>query len=116
MQERRKFRRLNTLVDVTYAKHTSSEKEKLSLTKNISQGGICLILYDEIKSSDLLDIKIYLPDDKNPIIALGKVAWVKEFIVGSETRGKRYDAGIEFIKINEKDREKIDSYVFTIIK
>jgi len=112
-KERRKFVRLNALVDVVYAKQDSASVDtKLSLAKNISKGGICLILYEKPKTSDLLQLKIYLPEDAPPIVALGKVAWSKEFTIGEPSSGKRYDAGIEFLKINNKDLSRVNKYIF----
>jgi c-di-GMP-binding flagellar brake protein YcgR len=113
-EERRKYVRLNTLVDVAYNKHTRKPQEEssLRLSKNISKEGICLIVYEEFKKDDLLDLKIYFPNVKTPIDALARVAWVSEFSIG-DSIGKRYDVGIEFIKISESDKDKIDQYVFS---
>jgi c-di-GMP-binding flagellar brake protein YcgR len=116
IEERRKFIRLNALTDVSYTKHPPKEKIKLSLAKNISTGGICLIVYEEIKKSEILDLKIYIPEGKLPVNAIGRVAWVKEFIIGDASQGKRYDVGIEFIKIKKEDIDRINKYVFNHIK
>jgi len=115
-QERRKFVRLNTLVDVVYNKVSPSQKVEVSLTKNISKGGICLIAYDELKVSDNLDLNIYLPEDKTPLHVIGRVAWVKDFVICNIPNGKRFDVGIEFITITEEDEKKIDKYVFSRIE
>jgi c-di-GMP-binding flagellar brake protein YcgR len=112
-QERRKFVRLNTLVDVVYNKVSPAQKVEVSLTKNISKGGICLIAYDELKVSDKLDLNIYLPEDKTPVHAIGRVAWVQDFVICNIPNGKRFDVGIEFTHINEQDLEKIDKHVFS---
>ena len=114
-QEKRKFVRLSALVDVIYNKRTATEQE-LSLTKNISQGGICLIAYDEIKEQDILDLKLYLPEDNTPLRATGRVVWVKEFTIGSINEGRRFDVGIEFIDIKEEDANRVNKYVFSHIK
>ena len=111
-QERRKFVRLNTLVDVVYNKVFPAQKVEVSLTKNISKGGICLIAYDELKVSDNLDLNIYLPEDKTPVHVIGRVAWVKDFVICNIPNGKRFDVGIEFITISEQDEKKIAKYVF----
>ena len=119
MEERRKFFRLNTDVDITYAKHDVSEKEKVTIAKNISKGGICLVVHEEVKKSDLLDLKIYLPKTETPISTLGKVVWVNELLFGGfggVPQRKRYDAGIEFVKIADEDVNKIGKYIFTIIE
>lgn len=115
-QERRRFVRLNALVDVIYKRLPFSEEkeaeEELSLTKNISKGGICLIVYEELKESDILDLEICLPEDKIPINATGRVVWAKKFIIGDPIKGKRFDVGIEFMEIKEEDLNRIDKYIF----
>jgi len=113
--ERRKFPRLFALVDVFYEKEPPQEKEKLTLTKNISKGGICLIAYEELKKDEILNLKIYLPDEELPVVAKGRVAWAKEFIIGDYLTGRRFDVGIEFIEINDSDLEKINRYIFAHI-
>ena len=113
--EKRKFVRLSALVDVIYSKRAITEKET-SITRNISQGGICLIAYDELNERDVLDLKLYLPGENSPIQATGKVVWVKEFIIGSIEEGKRYDVGIEFMDIKEEDANRVNKYVFSHIR
>jgi c-di-GMP-binding flagellar brake protein YcgR len=112
-QERRRFQRLSVLVDVVYNKVSPSQKVEVSLTKNISKGGICLIAYDELKVSDNLDLNIYLPGDKIPVHVIGRVAWVKDFVICNIPDGKRFDVGIEFLTITEEDQKRIDKYVFS---
>ena len=111
-QERRKFQRLNALVDVVYNKISPAQKVEFSLTRNISKGGICLIAYDELKVSDMLDLNIYLPEDKITVHVIGRVVWVKDFVICDIPKGKRFDVGIEFVQITEEDKKKIDKYVF----
>ena len=110
--EKRKYARLNTLVDIVYNKRVVSEEENLMLAKNISMGGICIISYEELKPQEALDLEVYLPEDKKPIKVLGRVAWIKEFVIGDPLKGKRYDVGVEFVRISDENREKINKYVF----
>lgn len=112
-QEKRKFVRLNVSVEVFYAVvlGASTEAQK-TLTKNVSAGGICLIVHEQLKIGDLLNLSIYLPDDKPFIVAQGQVVWVKEFKLAGER--SRYDTGVEFTEINEADRKRVDKYVFSL--
>jgi c-di-GMP-binding flagellar brake protein YcgR len=112
-KERRQFVRLNVLTDISYAKRLPSEAIKLSLSKNIGAGGICLIVYEPLQKSEVLDLKIYLPEGSKPVSAVGKVVWTKEFSMGDGPKNKRYDAGIEFIEIGKEDLNKIQKYVFS---
>jgi len=115
IQEKRRFVRLNALVDVIYNRVSLAETEKLSLSKNISKGGICLIAYERLEVSDLLKLDIHLPGEAESVNARGRVAWVKEFVIGDIPNNKRYDVGIEFVKINAEDLRKIDKYIFVHI-
>ncbi len=112
-EDRRKFLRLSVLADVTYTKKDVSEKGKLTFAKNIGNGGICLIAYEEVKESEVLELKILLPDEKEPINVLGKVVWVKKFSMGDVLENERFDVGIEFLQISDIDKQKVDKYIFS---
>jgi c-di-GMP-binding flagellar brake protein YcgR len=111
-KERRRFVRLNVLADVAYMKRQPNIIEKFTLAKNISAGGICLIVYEPLKQSGLLDLKIMLPGEKAVISAVGRVVWVREIPLNGASKMKRYDAGIEFMEIRNVDMYKINRYVF----
>lgn len=110
--ERRRFFRLNLLADLTFTRSSISEEEKVSLTKNISKGGICFIVYEQMSVGEILDLNVYLPDKNKPINVTGRVNWVKEFSIGDPVKGKRFDVGIEFLRISEQDKEEIERYIF----
>jgi len=114
-RDRRKFVRLNSAFDVVYARRKLTPGQKLALSKNISAGGICLILYsayDDVKNGDILDLSLYLPKQKKPVNAIGKVVWVRKFEIKDKVKGQRFEAGVEFVAIDNKDRENIRKYVF----
>lgn len=112
-EEKRRFVRLSASVDVNYTKKEAVLEEKSLRTKDISAGGICIISFEPLQESGLLDLKISIPEEASPINAVGRVVWVKEFIIGDISKGKRYDVGVEFIKISGEDRNKINKYVFS---
>jgi c-di-GMP-binding flagellar brake protein YcgR len=115
MQERRKYIRLEKPISIAYTRTQSSEKEKLSYSKNIGKGGVCLVLYEELKESDTLDLKIYLPEDKIPVNTRGKVVWINEFTTEGMPRGQRmFYAGVEFTAMDEQQVEKINDYISSV--
>ena len=83
-------------------------------TRNISAGGICLIVYEKLRQGDVLKLDIELPN-KQVITSRGRVAWVKEFQMG-RTDEKKYDAGIEFMDINDQQRSDIRQFVFKVLQ
>jgi len=112
--ERRKFSRLELSVDIKYSvigKEPLLEKQGRS--KNISPAGIYLIVDEQIELGDVLSLVIRLPEDDHPIQVKGVVRW-KAFVWVTDTTDTRtrWDLGIEFIDINEDDRQKISKFVF----
>lgn len=111
-KERRRYPRHYAVV-ADY-KLADSDSVKVGQVKNISAVGICLILYDNVKIGTGLELEIYLPSTVSSILAKGRVVWVKEYKIISELK-PRFDAGIEFLEIQEADRHKISQYVSSVI-
>jgi hypothetical protein len=110
--DRRKFPRFNLLVDVSVTKRASSEKEKILPSKNISQGGVCVIAVEQPKMGDLMDLKIRLPGMNDDIKIMGKVVWVREFSIGATQRSQRFEVGMEFIGLSDTTFELINKYLY----
>ncbi|HOX54159.1 MAG: PilZ domain-containing protein [Candidatus Omnitrophica bacterium] len=114
LNERRKFVRFNSSVDVQYA--LLDKDPNLALqgkSRNISSGGIGLITDKKLQEDDVLVVSIYMPQETLPIIAKSKVVWVRPLEMHKE---KRFDVGSEFINIAPEDRKKIDRYLFSLRK
>ena len=115
-EERRKFPRLNLAVDIEYSLLQKEQSLKVEvLSKNISSGGICLIVYEKVKIGDSLALVINLPEGESPIQVKGIVKWIGGFILSVDNKSS-WDVGVEFIGINEADREKLTRYVFRFLK
>lgn len=111
--EKRKFVRLNTACDVSYSVLDVKPREvDRSQTRNISAGGICLIVNEELKPGSILGLDFVLGDKKTIIQAKGRIAWIKPFKIATEQ--ERFDCGIEFTEISSADREKINQYIFSL--
>lgn len=111
-KERRRYPRHYAVV-ADY-KLADSDSVKVGQVKNISAVGICLILYDNVKIGTGLELEIYLPSTASSILAKGRVVWVKEYKITSELK-PRFDAGIEFLEIQEADKQKISRYVSPVL-
>jgi c-di-GMP-binding flagellar brake protein YcgR len=108
--ERRKFPRLNIGIDVKYSvAKPDSEQSEISM-KNISAAGICITVDEDLRLSTVLSLQVFMPGNDAPIYTKGRVVWKSEFRIGYGSK-PRYDIGIEFLDIDEEDREKISQYV-----
>ena len=84
----------------------------MATTKNISEGGFCLMLdkHDTLTIGDVIQIEFQLP--KGEIIySKGKVAWTETFEVIYDKIEKYYEVGIEFFDMSLQDREAISHFV-----
>lgn len=117
-EEKRKYPRLSMNVRVDWEKKdgkTVKDGGGSGITKNISEGGICLIVYDKVEVGHALRLKIELPTKKT-IESVGKIVWVKEFEIVGKPNEMRYDIGIEFSEIEPRDRNEIKSFISALLK
>ncbi len=112
--EKRRFPRLSMLAEVTYKRSSIPDEEKIALSKDISACGICFIAYEKFNKDEILDLNIFIIEDKKPITVIGRVVWSREFVIGEPKKGSRYDVGFEFLKISPEDSERIKKYVIDI--
>ena len=108
--ERRLFPRLNANIKVDYFIMGIMPVVDEGSSKDISAGGICIVVDDNFKTDSLVFLTVHLPDGENPVKVRGHVVRSTE-VASAEAQKKRYEAGIAFIKINPDDQERIAKYV-----
>ena len=112
--ERRKFVRLSINVEIDYSLLDEQPPDpKTTTSRNISAGGICMMVDEKLELNSVITLYIKLPEDHPEINAKGKVVWVKPFQMASDKK-PRFDAGIEFIEISDDDKSQIKKYVFSL--
>lgn len=113
-QERRKFVRFNSSVDIQFAVFDKDPNQAIQArSRNISSGGIGIITDKKLENNNVLVLSIYMPGEAMPIIAKSKIVWVRPLELA---KAKRFDVGSEFIEIAPADRKKIDKYLFSLRK
>jgi hypothetical protein len=112
MNEIRSFPRLSLSCDIQYkymigATPAGSDNVQ-SKTKDLSQGGICLITSAPLVKDAVISLSFKLHGSSKLIEVYGKVAWTQAFAIGNQMG---YDNGIEFTKVSDEDREIIEKYI-----
>ena len=82
---------------------------KEALCRDISMMGMKLSLSEGVREGTVLEMKIDIPGEKEPILVRGEVAWQRE--VGKEKK-RYFEAGIYFIGIKDADKAKIYAFVY----
>ena len=112
--ERRSFIRLTIKANIRYrtVKSTSEsftrnpEIEQLSVTKNISAGGLVFAASEPIPIGAVVELKIELPAVKEPIECVGRVVRIKE--IEAE---QIYDIAVCFLDLSGAARQKLVQFV-----
>lgn len=80
------------------------KKEISTYTEDISEGGVKVIIKEKLDIFSTVNLKIHL--EKDPLICQGKIRWVMKKIneLLDDKTTIFYDTGIEFGKIQEKNR------------
>ncbi|NQS99912.1 MAG: PilZ domain-containing protein [Candidatus Omnitrophica bacterium] len=107
VSERRKYARLEACVQVGYEVIGKPGAVEVS-SKNISEGGLCLIASSQLLANTPLQLEIKIPDLNAPIRALGRVIWQRPTAGKSENE---IETGIEFTGISDFDRFNIKRYI-----
>ncbi|MBI4343749.1 MAG: PilZ domain-containing protein [Candidatus Omnitrophica bacterium] len=116
MEERRQFARLDTRIEVTCRAVTTAPPQRM-VTKNVSAGGICIFVEQELAPGTHLEVSMTLPDRPKPVQFTGEVVWSEAYEIISKTHRKRaVEAGIKFIAIDPKALDALMQYVILAVK
>lgn len=108
MDDRRRFFRFESPVNVRYATKRGKGKERV-LTKNISREGVAFSTDRRLIREEMLNMEFEIPGDNIPVFAEGIVAWVKQ---GRKKRKRIFDVGIKLTNMTGLDRGRILEYAY----
>lgn len=112
--DKRAYRRLKSKVNLRYRRVKPGEvllkkglnAEELSVTRDISAGGLLFVADEALRIGEILELKIELPGEKKAIDCLAKVARVAEL-----EENKNYNIAVYFLDLTGADRTKLEKYV-----
>lgn len=109
-EDKRKFIRLEIPIEVDYISKANGLLKK-TVSKDISAEGLRFLTNAPIEKNEDLELKLMLPEARNPVHAIGKVAWIKKFSLDENA----FEVGIEFIKIEEDNKNTFLKFLCDIM-
>lgn len=107
VQEKRRFKRVGASLSVEYRDlKKATELPKGSLSRNISEGGVCFKSREFMSLACRLVVNINLPSSPKPIKAISKVAWIRRL-----PSSDQYELGNQFLEIAKEDKAQIIDFV-----
>jgi Tfp pilus assembly protein PilZ len=111
IEEKRRYLRLNIPLEIEYILG-DSDKVRKAVTKDISAFGIRFATTDRLETGSNLEVALKIPNVPNPVHASGKIAWSKK---ASAEGNSPFDVGIEFVKIEEDNKNTFLKYLCDLI-
>ena len=111
VEERRKFIRLEVPVDLKYITEGNSARKEVT-TKDLSCEGLRFTSEEALEKGSSLELNLDIPDAPNPVHVIAKVAWAKRL---STEDGSPFEVGVEFIKIEEDNKNTFLKYLCDLI-
>jgi c-di-GMP-binding flagellar brake protein YcgR len=121
IQEKRKYTRVDLAALVVIKCHIwvkigkNMKLEFRTHTQDMSEGGINVILEEDLHRKDAVELKLYLTGRLTPVECKGQVVWSKA-ISPKPVDPHIFSIGIKFIDLNEDDRETIRKLVSCLFK
>lgn len=109
-EDRRKFIRLEMPIEVDYISKASGLLKK-TISKDISAEGLRFLTNTSIEKNEDLELRLVLPEARNPVHIMGKVIWIKKFSLDENA----FEVGIEFIKIEEDNKNTFLKFLCDIM-
>ena len=107
-EEKRKHERYDAHVPLHFNKLSPNQNSEGtgSVTRNLGRGGICFRASEFIPLAQRLILALSVPQIKDSIKVISKVAWIKKVEPGDE-----YEVGIQFLEMKKKDKESITDFL-----
>ena len=114
-KNRRKYPR----ADVVVGAEVRCEHDEASFqvnTTNIGAGGICVVLPEMLPAGTKLCLSLRLPDSDTAFEVAGTVTWTLRQRTLLKRKQGGFETGIEFVDIEQHDRERLiriaQNYIF----
>ena len=112
MDDRRRFPRFKVGVEVTWKKISGAERAALHISqaKDMSAGGVCLVLHSGIEPGDVLRLEIAVSGQ--PTLQVnGKVVWINRRAPVPGRKDTACEGGVEFVGITEADKKTLEQLI-----
>lgn len=91
-----------------FLRATGRERPVATRVKNVSPGGVLLLVWERLIQHSVLSLSLPLPGRAEPVKTLAEVRHLQELFHGSS---HPYAAGLEFLSISTRDTSEIARFV-----
>lgn len=101
--EKRRFKRILYKADIKFL--LAKDKTEQMQAVDLSRGGLCFVSKRLLKTDSEVEISMELPKSKKTIHTMARVAWIKRMERATKEAVNKYQIGLEFVSMKDKDRK-----------
>jgi len=108
VEDKRKFKRMKTHIPVRYFKlrDGSESKGTISVSKNMSEGGIRFRTSEFISMACRLILELDIPLFSSSVKIISRVAWINK-----SSSQDDFEIGNQFIEMSKEDKKLVSEYI-----
>ena len=107
VEDKRKHKRVDSTFPLQYRNlRKAGVMPAGSMTRNLSEGGVCFKSNEFVSLACRLVVEISLPNMTKPVKAISKVAWIRKV-----PSTDQYELGNQFLEITKEDKANIMNFV-----
>lgn len=113
-RDRRRSQRFDTELEIKYNLLKSQPSKIQANSKNISESGVAVVVYEMLPKDSAIEMEIALPGKKENLRTKGRVAWCednKDPQLSDKAGRRSFVAGIEFIDTDKHQKEQLLGYI-----
>ena len=116
MEERRKFVRLDTRLEIGYTVLPGSTAQAV-VSKDVGGGGMCFFANQPLAPGTPLQMSMKLPGREQPVHFTAEVVWSEPYeVIGKTHREQAVEVGIKFLEIAPQDQDAVLQHVILTFK
>ena len=106
MDERRQFTRINSQLVVNYRVIGERAGSTSSVTRDVSDGGICFLTDAWIAPETMLQIEVHIPRRQPAVRFIAEVVWSGALLMEQANQSShRFQTGVRFVEISQEDQQ-----------
>ncbi len=114
---RRREKRFHLKTIIALSRESSVLNQIKGFTKDLSMGGASCVIDEYLDVYTLVNVKIFLKENEDPIEVAGRITWIKEHDIEEEQDGslegsKKYMVGIQFLNLYSQKKKILKDFLF----
>ncbi|NQT47080.1 MAG: PilZ domain-containing protein [Candidatus Omnitrophica bacterium] len=109
--EKREHVRFDVPLPVHYHSNERSDNRHKVMTKNISLGGLNVVVMEKLLPGATLHLEVDIPTKKHPFTCTTEVVWSKPLPQEDRSKNREFETGVKFVQMGKADKAVLEGFI-----